>query len=75
MTNKTKDFKDYTAKDWGEFLIGLAFIALIGWAIFAGVRSCYSSMEANSGTDCYTTGQPGSAQYYRDLKRCEEGDW
>lgn len=37
---------------------------------------CYAlldSMDSGS-SDCYTTGEPGSAQYERDLQRCIRGD-
>ncbi len=45
-------------------IIGLA---VIGGILFAIIASCSGGMGES---DCYTTGEPGSAQEQRDIERC-----
>ncbi len=51
-------------------LVVVGFIVIVA-AIFTVIGSCSGGFGED---DCYTTGEPGSAQESRDIERCIKGE-
>ena len=47
--------------------LGLVALCIVLGLVFSAIESCSGG---GGSSDCYTTGEPGSAQEQRDIERC-----